>query len=165
MSDGRVISEHDLIASLRSTDPRVDIVIAAFVAQRLGWTLDDPVDQVTPLVLDSMVRGVYVVGAKKLLDRLDTLVVRDWVSRNGEDAMLEVRARLDDRVRRLTYELEQARAALRARDDGTNPAAEPPERARPLNRPTRRASGLPVHTDLKETSGECRFVVESTPAR
>lgn len=131
MTDGGPMSEHDLIASIRSTDPRVDIVIDAFVAQRLGWTFDDPVDQVTPLVLNSIVRGAYVIGAKKLLDRLDTLVVRDWVSRNGEDALLDVSARLDDRVRRLTYELEQARAALRARDDGPNPAAEPPERARP----------------------------------
>lgn len=110
----------DVIASIRSTDPRIDVVIKAFIAQRLGWSLDDPVDQVTPLVLESIACGTYVVGAKRLLERLDNLLVRDWVGRNGEDAHLAVMARLDERVRELTYQLEQARAALHDCDNGGN---------------------------------------------
>lgn len=119
-------SGRDIIASIRSNDPRIDIVIKAFVAQRLSWSLDDPVDQVTPLVLDSLARGSYVVGAKCLLEHLDSLVARDWVAENGEDAQLEVMARLDERVRELTYQRDQARAALNARtsDGAGEPGAE-----------------------------------------
>ncbi|GAA1309056.1 hypothetical protein [Saccharothrix xinjiangensis] len=113
MPDDQSMTGPDIITSIRSTDPRVDVVIAAFVAQRLGWTLDDPVDQVTPLVLDSMARGGYVVGAQRLLDRLDSLTARAWIADHGEDAHLAVITRLDDRVRRLTHQLHQARAALR----------------------------------------------------
>lgn len=116
-----LLSGHDIIASIRSNDPRIDIVVEAFVAQRLGWTLDDPVDQVTELVLETPAsRGGYVIGAKRLLEHLDSLVAREWIAENGEDAHHAVMARLDERVRKLTYQRDQARAALNARNaDGT----------------------------------------------
>lgn len=118
MAQDHLLSGNDIIASIRGIDPRVDVVIAAFVAQRLGWTLDDPVEQVTPLVLESMTRGAYVVGAKRLLEHLDSLTAREWVAENGEDAQLAVMSRLDERVRELTYQRDQARAALSARHGG-----------------------------------------------
>src|SRR5262245_45405719 len=55
-----------IVDSIRMTDPRVDVVIAAFIAQRLGWTSDEPVDEVMPLVLDSVGQGSYVIAAKRL---------------------------------------------------------------------------------------------------
>lgn len=113
----RPLSGRDVIASIRDNDSRVDVVIRAFVAQRLGWTLDDPVDKVVPIVLESMSCGSYVVGAKRLLEHLDSLQLRDWVGKNGEDAALAVMTRLDDRVRELTYQRDQALAALHARDN------------------------------------------------
>jgi len=112
-------------SSPRSATPtRVDVVVAAFVAQRLGWTtLGDPVQQVVPLVLGSMISGSYVIGTHRLLERLDSLVAREWVAQNGEDAPLAVISRLDDRVRGLTYQRDQTRAAQRAADD-TNASCE-----------------------------------------
>lgn len=123
-----LLSGRDIIASIRSIDPRIDIVVEAFVAQRLGWTLDEPVDEVTPLVLESAARGSYVIAAKRLLEHLDSLVAREWVAENGEDAQLAVMARLDERVRELTYQRDQARAALntRASDGVDEPESERP---------------------------------------
>ncbi|WNV83106.1 hypothetical protein [Umezawaea sp. Da 62-37] len=92
-------------------------MIAAFIEQRLAWTSDDPVDQVMPLVLQSMAESMYVIGAHRLLQRLDTLVIREWVGKNGEDALFVVMSRVDDRVRELTYQLEQVRTALRLTDE------------------------------------------------
>jgi hypothetical protein len=117
VADARPLSGPDLLDSIRSTDPRVDLVIAAFIEQRLAWTSDDPVDQVMPLVLQSMAESMYVIGARRLLQRLDTLVIREWVANNGEDALFAVMSRVDDRVRELTYQLEQARTALRSADE------------------------------------------------
>lgn len=114
----RLTSGRDVIASIRDNDSRVDVVIRAFVAQRLGWTLDDPVDKVVPIVLESMSCGSYVVGAKRLLEHLDSLLAREWIGRNGSAAHLAVMARLDDRVRELTYQRDQALASLHARDNG-----------------------------------------------
>ena len=117
MTEDHLVSGHDIIASIRSTDPRIDVVIAAFVTQRLGLTFDDPVEQITPLVLESMARGAYVIGAKRLLEHLDSITAREWVAENGEDAMLAVMSRLDHRVRELTYQRNRYRAAWEALRD------------------------------------------------
>lgn len=113
--DDHLRSGRDIIASIRSTDPRIDMVIAAFVAQRLSWTLGDPVDQITPVILQSGDCGSYVIAATRLLNHLDSLTARAWVAENGEDAHLAVMTRLNERVRELTYQRDQARAALQSR--------------------------------------------------
>lgn len=120
-----LLSARDITDSICGNDPRVETVVRAFVAERLGWTLDDPVDELVPLVLDNpFSRGTYVIHAKRLLERLDGLLARDWIAENGEDAHLEVLARLDERVRELTYQRDQARDALQSCTCGeTAPAA------------------------------------------
>lgn len=109
---------------IRATDPRVDPVIRCLVAYRMGWSQDDPVDQVVPLVLDSMVAGSVVVAAKRLLERLDAMEVRELAGFYGEDAVFEAMSRVDDRVRTLTAERDFYRAAWEADRDGS---AQPPD--------------------------------------
>lgn len=103
-----------LLEQIRATDPRIDPVIRCLVAYRMGWTQDDPVDQVVLLVLDSMAAGSVVVAAKRLLERLDALTLRDLAGVHGEDALVEAMSRIDERVRTLTVERDHYRAAWEA---------------------------------------------------
>jgi hypothetical protein len=65
---------------LRAADPRVDDVVRAFVLQRLSLSDDDLADDVVEAVLRHVLRsfigGHYVVGAVRLLARLDAVVAR-----------------------------------------------------------------------------------------
>lgn len=66
----------DIIAEIRK-DSRVDVVVESFVAQRLGCTLDDLRPELLALVLEvPMIEGMYVIGAKRLLERLDAFAAR-----------------------------------------------------------------------------------------
>jgi hypothetical protein len=65
----------NLVSGLRAADPRVDVVVRAFLLQRLGLSDDDlareAVEEVYREVLRTFVAGHYVVGAVRLLERLD----------------------------------------------------------------------------------------------
>lgn len=111
MNDDTTPHTDDLLDRIRADDPRVDVVIRCLVAYRLGWSKDDRLDQVMPLMLDSMAAGPVVVMAKRLLEHVDALTVRELTGVHGEDALFEAVSRIDPRVLALTAERDRYRAA------------------------------------------------------
>lgn len=106
------------------------MVIRCLVAHRLGWSQGDPVDQVVPLVLDSMAAGPVVITAERLLEHVDALAMRELAGVHGEDALLEAVSRVNARVRALTAERDRYRAAWeKLRDHVAGPTDPHPDGA------------------------------------
>jgi hypothetical protein len=102
-----VTKRDDLLTRLRA-DPRVDVVVRAFVAQRLGLLGDDADllgDRFDDLVTELHRIGTaasLVVGATRLLDHLDAQLARahpvdlEWTDDGAAEATVLTDA--DDRV-------------------------------------------------------------------
>jgi len=66
-----------VLDTMLAADPRIFVVLASFIAQRLSLHDDDDhVENLIPLVLDRMSAGSYVVAAARLLEKLDAMEIR-----------------------------------------------------------------------------------------
>ncbi|UUV32164.1 HNH endonuclease [Amycolatopsis roodepoortensis] len=65
-----------VLDTMLAADPRIFVVLASFLAQRLSLHDDDHVENLIPLILDRMGAGSYVVAAARLLEKLDAIEIR-----------------------------------------------------------------------------------------